>query len=48
MQDLAVGNYRAFITAAEALHTIGEEMTSVDQHLESLVHISKSSLMCLF
>ncbi|MCO5546690.1 hypothetical protein L7F22_000125 [Adiantum nelumboides] len=37
MQDLAVGHYRAFIVAAEALHSIGEEMTSVDKHLETLV-----------
>ncbi|KAH7437594.1 hypothetical protein KP509_05G079700 [Ceratopteris richardii] len=37
MQDLAVGHYRAFIVAAEALHSIGEEMTSVDKHLENLI-----------
>ncbi|KAI5082344.1 hypothetical protein GOP47_0002087 [Adiantum capillus-veneris] len=37
MQDLAVGHYRAFIVAAEALHSIGEEMTSIDKHLETLI-----------
>eukprot|EP00250_Pteridium_aquilinum_P014225 c21857_g1_i4 orf=485-2197(+) len=37
MQDLAVGHYRAFIIAAEALHSLGEEMTSVDKHLEALI-----------
>ncbi|XP_075489197.1 conserved oligomeric Golgi complex subunit 8-like [Primulina tabacum] len=37
MQELAVGNYRAFIAAADALLEIREEVTSVDRHLESLI-----------
>lgn len=37
MQEVAVGNYRAFISAADALHAIREEVSSVDKHLDSLV-----------
>lgn len=37
MQEVVVGHYRAFITAADALHSISQEMTSVDEHLESLI-----------
>uniref|UniRef100_A0A2P2KW63 Conserved oligomeric Golgi complex subunit 8 n=3 Tax=Rhizophora mucronata TaxID=61149 RepID=A0A2P2KW63_RHIMU len=37
MQELAVGNYRAFIAAADALLAIREEVSSVDKHLESLI-----------
>ena len=37
MQEVAVGNYRAFITAADALLAIREEVSSIDKHLESLV-----------
>ncbi|XP_070043026.1 conserved oligomeric Golgi complex subunit 8 isoform X2 [Nicotiana tomentosiformis] len=37
MQEVAVGNYRAFISAADALHAIREEVSSVDKHLESLI-----------
>ncbi|KAJ9183605.1 hypothetical protein P3X46_007434 [Hevea brasiliensis] len=36
MQEVAVGNYRAFIAAADALLAIREEVTSIDKHLESL------------
>ncbi|KAK9131247.1 hypothetical protein Sjap_011734 [Stephania japonica] len=36
MQEVAVGNYRAFIAAADALLSIREEVSSVDKHLESL------------
>lgn len=37
MQEVAVGNYRAFITAADALLAIRQEVSSIDKHLESLV-----------
>ncbi|CAN8299384.1 unnamed protein product [Cochlearia groenlandica] len=37
MQEVAVGNYRAFITAADALLEIRQEVTSIDKHLESLI-----------
>lgn len=37
MQEVAVGNYRAFISAADALHAVREEVSSVDKHLDSLV-----------
>lgn len=37
MQEVAVGNYRAFISAADALFAIREEVSSIDQHLESLI-----------
>ncbi|CAI9775532.1 unnamed protein product [Fraxinus pennsylvanica] len=37
MQEVAVGNYRAFIAAADALLEIREEVSSIDQHLESLI-----------
>ena len=38
MQEVAVGNYRAFITAADALLAIRQEVSSIDKHLESLVY----------
>ncbi|KAL5715814.1 conserved oligomeric Golgi complex component [Ranunculus cassubicifolius] len=38
MQEVAVGNYRAFISASEALVSIREEVSSVDKHLESLIY----------
>ncbi|PSS19348.1 Conserved oligomeric Golgi complex subunit 8 like [Actinidia chinensis var. chinensis] len=37
MQEVAVGNYRAFISAADALLAIREEVSSIDRHLESLI-----------
>ena len=37
MQEVAVGNYRAFISSADALLSIKEEVSSIDKHLESLV-----------
>ncbi|KAL7150855.1 hypothetical protein ABFS83_05G141900 [Erythranthe nasuta] len=37
MQEVAVGNYRAFIAAADALLEIREEVSSIDNHLESLI-----------
>ena len=37
MQEVAVGNYRAFIAATDALIAIREEVSSIDKHLESLV-----------
>ncbi|KAK3020189.1 hypothetical protein RJ639_047133 [Escallonia herrerae] len=37
MQEVAVGNYRAFISAADALLAIREEVSSIDKHLESLI-----------
>lgn len=46
IQEVAVGNYRAFIAAADALLAIREEVSSIDKHLESLV-ILKSSCRSL-
>ena len=37
MQEVAVGNYRSFIAAADALIAIHQEVSSIDNHLESLV-----------
>ncbi|KAH9653272.1 Conserved oligomeric Golgi complex subunit 8 [Citrus sinensis] len=37
MQEVAVGNYRAFIAAADALLAIREEVSSIDKHLDSLI-----------
>ncbi|KAH7523837.1 conserved oligomeric Golgi complex subunit 8 [Ziziphus jujuba] len=37
MQEVAVGNYRAFIAAADALLAIRDEVSSIDNHLESLI-----------
>lgn len=37
MQEVAVGNYRSFIAAADALLAVQEEVTSIDKHLESIV-----------
>ncbi|KAI4380858.1 hypothetical protein MLD38_006997 [Melastoma candidum] len=37
MQEVAVANYRAFISAADALVAIREEVSSIDKHLESLI-----------
>ncbi|EFJ34632.1 hypothetical protein SELMODRAFT_438656 [Selaginella moellendorffii] len=37
MQEVAVGHYRAFITAAESLQFITKEVASIDQHVESLI-----------
>ncbi|CAH2072956.1 unnamed protein product [Thlaspi arvense] len=37
MQEVAVGNYRAFITAADALLAIRQEVSFIDKHLESLI-----------
>ncbi|GLJ36703.1 hypothetical protein SUGI_0738640 [Cryptomeria japonica] len=37
MQEVAVGHYRAFITAADALQSVGEEVSSIDKHLQSLI-----------
>lgn len=38
MQEVAVGNYRAFIAAADALFAIREEVSSISNHLESLIN----------
>lgn len=38
MQEVAVGNYRAFIAAADALLAIREEVSAIDNHLESLIN----------
>lgn len=38
MQEVAVGNYRSFITAADALIAIRKEVSSIDNHLESLIN----------
>lgn len=37
MQEVAVSNYRSFISAADALLSIREEVSSIDKHLESLI-----------
>ncbi|KAL5561564.1 hypothetical protein UlMin_031311 [Ulmus minor] len=37
MQEVAVGNYRAFIAAANAWLAIREEVSSINKHLESLI-----------
>ncbi|KAI8562539.1 hypothetical protein RHMOL_Rhmol03G0043600 [Rhododendron molle] len=37
MQEVAVANYRAFISAADALGAIREEVSSIDKHLESMI-----------
>lgn len=37
MQEVAVGHYRAFIAAADAVQNITHEITAVDEHLKTLV-----------
>ncbi|KAL9995399.1 putative oligomeric Golgi complex subunit 8, cullin repeat-like-containing domain superfamily [Helianthus debilis subsp. tardiflorus] len=37
MQEVAVNNYRSFISAADALVSIRHEVSSIDKHLESLI-----------
>nr|XP_043626333.1 conserved oligomeric Golgi complex subunit 8 isoform X2 [Erigeron canadensis] len=37
MQEVAVNNYRAFISAADALVSIRHEVSSIDKHLESMI-----------
>ncbi|CAN6464242.1 unnamed protein product [Victoria cruziana] len=37
MQEVAVNNYRAFISAADALKSVHEEVILVDKHLELLI-----------
>ncbi|KAL7606281.1 conserved oligomeric Golgi complex subunit 8 [Lactuca sativa] len=37
MQEVAVNNYRAFISAADALVSTRHEVSSIDKHLESLI-----------
>ncbi|KAM7507497.1 hypothetical protein LguiA_017950 [Lonicera macranthoides] len=37
MQEEAVGNYRSFILAADALLAIREEVSSIDKHLKSMI-----------
>lgn len=44
IQEVAVGNYRAFIAAADALLAIREEVSSIDKHLESLVNPNSTYL----
>ncbi|XP_027183026.1 conserved oligomeric Golgi complex subunit 8 [Coffea eugenioides] len=47
MQEVAVGNYRAFISSADALLSIKDEVSSIDKHLESLIsEIPKLSSGC--
>lgn len=38
MQEVAVGNYRAFIAAAAALVAIREQVSAVDKHLEATIN----------
>ncbi|GBG81990.1 hypothetical protein CBR_g34170 [Chara braunii] len=38
MQEVAVSNYGAFITAAESIQAIRKEIAAVDAHLETLVN----------
>ncbi|XP_072086597.1 conserved oligomeric Golgi complex subunit 8-like isoform X1 [Arachis hypogaea] len=37
MQEVAVTNYRSFISAADALIAIREEVTFIDKHLEAML-----------
>jgi hypothetical protein len=37
MQEVAVANYRSFIAASDALLAIRHEVSSIDNHLESMV-----------
>ncbi|CAH9144667.1 unnamed protein product [Cuscuta epithymum] len=47
MQEVAVVNYRAFISSAEALLAIREEVSSIDKHLESMIdEIPKLTFGC--
>ncbi|KAL1335871.1 hypothetical protein HN51_030315 [Arachis hypogaea] len=38
MQEVAVTNYRSFISAADALRVIREEVTFIDKHLEAMIN----------
>lgn len=47
MQEVAVGNYRAFISAADALHSVKEEISSTHKHLDTLIaEIPKLNSCC--
>ncbi|KAK8940862.1 hypothetical protein KSP39_PZI010673 [Platanthera zijinensis] len=47
MQEVAVGNYRAFIADSDALSFISDELTGFDKHLESLtIEIPKLTSGC--
>jgi len=48
MQEVAVANYRSFIAAADALIAIRHEVSSIDNHLESLVPLSTLSFHFVF
>jgi hypothetical protein len=37
MQEVAVGHYKGFITAADAVQTVSQEIGSINHHLEDLV-----------
>uniref|UniRef100_A0A162B629 Conserved oligomeric Golgi complex subunit 8 n=1 Tax=Daucus carota subsp. sativus TaxID=79200 RepID=A0A162B629_DAUCS len=37
MQEVAVSNYRAFISAADALLAVRQEVSSIDKHLTSMI-----------
>ncbi|KAL3687047.1 hypothetical protein R1sor_013356 [Riccia sorocarpa] len=37
MQEVAVGHYRGFISAADAVQSISQEISAVDEHLENLI-----------
>ncbi|KAH1067483.1 hypothetical protein J1N35_032470 [Gossypium stocksii] len=39
MLEVAVGNYRAFISPADALVAIKEEVSSINKHLESMITV---------
>lgn len=47
MQEVAVGHYRAFITAADAVQNITHEITAVDEHLKTLVSTEIVSFLYL-
>ncbi|XP_015943044.1 conserved oligomeric Golgi complex subunit 8 [Arachis duranensis] len=38
MQEVAITNYRSFISAADALRVIREEVTFIDKHLEAMIN----------
>ena len=47
MQEVAVGHYRAFISTADAVQNITHEITSVDEHLKTLVSVD-IRYVCIF
>lgn len=44
MQEVAVGNYRAFVAADDALSACREQLVAIGRHLDSMVPFFFSSL----